>query len=166
MNVARFVVVVFAFVCLLPVSGLAQSAEVSGGFQHVIASSEGLSVQFPGWVASVGGYASPNVAVVGEVSGGYGSFRGISIKNHTFMGGAHFLVPSSPVFVRALAGLERSAAVGVSSTAFAIQPGIGVDVPFGTGNSAFRITGGYRHAFHDGGGTHDLVLTAGIAAKF
>lgn len=168
MTVVRLVVVCFAVVCLLPVSGFAQSAEVAGGYQFTAAFAEDASQQFPGWVASAGAYATPGVAVVGEVSGGYGIFRGATIRNHTFLGGAHFLLPSSPVFVRALAGVENFRAGGaLSSTAFAVQPGIGVDAAFrNSTNTAFRITGSYRYAFHAGGGTHDLLLTIGIAAKF
>ena len=155
-------------VLLLASNAAGQTAEFSAGYEHVMARGGGgtanpFSLNFPGWNVSGGAYLSDRAALVGSVSGHYHDAGDVFVV----LGGGQVGLGNSNVFARLLAGVERASVVlddfSVHSTAFAFQPGIGVDIPFGA--TALRLSGNYRHALHDGVRSHDLVVSVGFVVK-
>ncbi len=161
----RSLLVVFTAVAVfLPASNAdGQAAEFSAGYEHVMVRAAGETTNFPGWNVSGGTYLGDRVALVGGVSGHYHRVGDVLVV----LGGGQVGLGNSNVFARLLAGVERASVVfddfSVHSTAFAFQPGIGVDIPFGA--TALRLSGNYRHALHEGVRSHDLVMSVGFVVK-
>ena len=130
------------------------TVDVAGGyaFSHII-DNEGTSLP-AGWFASVGGYLTPHVAIVGEGTGAYKSesltfsnagltfSADVKLRLYTFQAGPRFASRSgsTTVFGQVLAGGATISASGsatglgfnrssdTSKTYFAFTPGGGVDV--------------------------------------
>ena len=178
-------------VLLCPLTAYAQdlpAGEFAAGYQHVFATSDSGTAQFPGWSVSGGGYVTDSLAIVGMVAGGYGSttvryteqgnfgttiYRSEALDTsvYQFMGGVHYAYRGDRVtpFGRFLAGLERSAVgesgLTYSESVLAISSGAGVDIRM-TPQTAVRVAGDYRYGFYEGGGTNDLTFTVGLVVGF
>lgn len=151
-------------VCSLAGSASAQgvpAAELSAGYQFLRLDDESLGV---GWYVDIAGNWSDTLAIVGQVSGSYGSiddFVEVDINAHSFLGGVRFSGRSNPdlvPFVHALVGIIRVSAgtsvVGVnvseSDSSGALQLGGGVTIKTGA-KLGVRLGADYVRAFEEGG---------------
>ena len=128
---------------------------------------------FPiGWAFAVGGNVTNWMAIVGEVGGGYKSLTEfgteVTIKEHTFLGGVKFASRRSPAavpFVQVLTGVDNIGAgvlgVTVSTNAFALQTGGGVDIRMGS-KAGPRIQGDYRLLSKDGDYANEYRFAVGV----
>lgn len=107
-----------------------------------------------GWVAALAGNFTDWFAILGEVGGNYKSFDAggmdVDVKIHSFMAGARFTnrrsagaLPFGQVLVGAARTIGTVIGISRSTTAFAIQPGGGVDIGVGP-RVAIRLQGDYR----------------------
>ena len=128
-----------------------------------------------GWVGAATVHATDWLAIVGEVGGNYRTFEAFDVELdlsvHNFMGGPRFGAPLGRVtpFGQILFGSARAAASALgeneSESAFAWQPGGGVDIAMGRG-VALRVQGDYRSITSDGETTGQVRFAAGVAFGF
>ena len=126
----------------------------------------GAAMTFRGWLSAVadasGSYATVN---------GFASDTHLSV--HAVMGGARASAKIGRVteFLQALAGPTRAAGsrfgVAESTTAFAVQPGIGLDVPLGRRMAArAELDARYIHSKPDGNEAgHQIRFVAAIVLR-
>ena len=136
------------------------STEVYGGYSFLLDPGNAVLAitardnKYPlGWAAGVAHPISDWLAAVGEAAGHYKSRTSfntdVSLSFHSFLGGARASARIGPLteFVQLLAGAVngRGSAFGidVSTTAFAVQPGGGIDYPL-TRRLAARLELDYR----------------------
>jgi len=164
--------VLATIVCLCAPAALADTPKVEIGAGYAFLRDQELKESFSlGWVASVAGNLNDWLGVVGEVGGNYGKVVHFDVSVHSFMGGLRFSSrrgASAVPFFQALAGVARS---GIdlprgseSSTDFAIQPGIGVDIE-ASEKLAFRIGGDYRLIFSEGDKASQFRIHVGIVFR-
>jgi len=128
-----------------------------------------------GWVGAATVHATDWLAIVGEVGGNYRTFEAfgeeLDLSVHSFMGGARFGAPLGNVtpFGQILFGSARASASVVghseSESAFAFQPGGGVDIAMGR-RVALRVQGDYRSISSDGDTSGEVRFAVGVAFGF
>jgi hypothetical protein len=135
-----------------------------------------LEETFPvGWLVALTGHFTPNFAFVGEVGGSYKTidFDGddVSFRVYSFLGGVKFQSreASFTPFAQALLG---AAVAGVSfagesesTTAFAVQPGAGIDFRLNDSLS-MRLQGDYRFITSEGESSNEFRFAVGIVFPF
>lgn len=119
---------------------------VSGGYQYMLDKSWEEKLD-KGWIASVAWKVGEITALVAEGSGSYGKLAGtnFTIERYGILGGIKFQSGGEGPrpFIQLMAGLSRQAGdVGVVN-GLALQPGGGVDLPFGE-KLSLRVFGDYR----------------------
>jgi hypothetical protein len=119
---------------------------ITGGYQYMLDKSWEEKLD-KGWVAAVAYKIGEITSVVAEGSGSYGKLTGTNwtIERYAFLGGIKFQVGGEGPrpFVQFMAGLSRQAGdVGIVN-GLALQPGGGVDLPFGE-RLSLRVFGDYR----------------------
>src|SRR5262245_22465883 len=139
MRASRCLLVVLVIVSSLPVRASAQSTrawEIAGGYQTVDDSLDRVTLR--GWTADAAVRLMPWLSAVGETGAARRTVFEIELRQFALLGGARAAARIGPLteFVQLVAGLSRSGStvLGESqneSNAFALQPGIGVDVPLG-----------------------------------
>lgn len=159
-------------------SAQAPSGEVAAGYQFMRDSE--LDLSFPaGWFVSAGGHVSELLEIVGEVSGSRKGeadlFSSADITVLTFMAGPRYSRHGGTIepFAQVLFGGARASAsldiLGVSGsdseTAFAVQPGAGVDVTL-TDSLSGRLMVDYRRIFFEGEATNEVRVGVGIVVGF
>jgi hypothetical protein len=129
-------------------SGFAQDTpvvDVGVGYSFLrINEGEGLNMP-AGWLASIAGRTTNWLSVVGEIAGNYKSESGETFSVHTFQGGIRVLARQNPnvrPYGQFLLGGANASGGGGSDTEFSIEPGGGVDFPFG-GQTAARVGIGF-----------------------
>lgn len=129
-----------------------------------------------GWVAAVAGNINDWFAILGEVGGNYKSFNAggvdVDVKVHTFMAGARVAdrrsakaTPFGQVLVGTGRGTGSALGISRSTTAFAIQPGGGVDIAVRP-NVAIRLQGDYRALRDEGETFGEFRFAAGVVFGF
>ena len=185
-------VVGIASVVGLPSAAAAQDApalEIAGGYQ--LMRDFDIDESFPaGWFVSGAGSLTDNIAIVGEVAGSHKRDSGAPLPHigglfpdsrtdHdilTFLGGVRLRARSGPVipFAQVLIGAARTTlharATGfdasTTDTAFALQPGGGVDIPL-SDNVAARAMVDYRRlVYRDHQDISQVRLAVGIVVGF
>ena len=170
------------FLVGMPEIAVAQSTpavEIAGGYQ--INWDNDVDGSFPtGWFVSGAGFLTDNLAIVGEVSGSYKSesdgFFTADLDLHTYLAGARFSSRAGAVtpFGQVLVGAAKASGrlggfVGfeerASETAFAAQPGGGVDIHL-TEAIAARVMFDYRRIFFEGEANDEIRVAAGIVFGF
>ena len=149
-------IAVFPFLCLALLALTPARAEaqidllprltITGGYQYLLDKSWDEKLD-KGWIAAVAYKIGEITSVVAEGSGSYGKLTGTNwtIERYAFLGGIKFQVGGEGPrpFVQFMAGLSRQAGdVGIAN-GLALQPGGGVDLPFGERLSV-RVFGDYR----------------------
>lgn len=148
----------FLFAC----GALAQATKVDlfGGYQY---SHPDGGPNLNGWNAALTGNVTRHFGVTGDFSGTYGG--GGSIYTFAFgptvSGGS-----AARPFAHALFGGARLAAGGLSTTAFVMMVGGGLDI--GRRNLAFRVVQGDWMIFHENGFTdkNNVRVSTGIVLRF
>ena len=121
---------------------------ITGGYQYMLDKSwEGSEKLDKGWMAAVAYKIGEITSVVAEGSGSYGKVIGTNwtIERYGILGGVKFQVGGEGPrpFVQFMGGLSRQAGdVGIVN-GLALQPGGGVDLPFGERLSV-RVFADYR----------------------
>jgi hypothetical protein len=121
---------------------------IEGAIGYAFMHDQDSSLDFPyGWIASVGGYATNWLMLVGEVGGSYttqsSDLVDVALKQHTFTTGPRLTVPAASrfaPFTQVLVGIAHgSLDVDVPGlnfvargTNFIVSPGGGVDLNFST----------------------------------
>jgi opacity protein-like surface antigen len=109
---------------------------------------------------------------VGEVGGNYKSITvlgtSIDLNVHSFLAGARFASRQNPSYMpfgQFLVGAARASAgvlgVSESNTAFAFQPGAGVDIAL-TEKVGVRVQGDYRAIRDEGQTTSEFRFAVGV----
>ena len=119
-----------------------------------------------GWVVSVGAPIKGSLlSVVGEFAGNYNREEGETLWLYTVQGGVRLSRPANASgvmpFGQILAGVMAVGCCGESDSAFALEPGGGVDVAVGR-RLAVRVGASVPLVFSDGDTGHSLRLQAGI----
>ena len=119
---------------------------ITGGYQYMLDKSWDEKLD-KGWVAALAYRIGEITSVVAEGSGSYGKLTGTNwtIERYALLGGIKFQVGGEGPrpFVQFMAGLSRQAGdVGIVN-GLALQPGGGVDLPFGD-RLSLRVFGDYR----------------------
>jgi len=164
----------------VPSVAVAQNAgEIAGGYQFM--RDFALDENFPaGWFVSGAGNLSDNIALVGEVSGSQKSESFFDVTADAdilaFLGGVRVGASAGPVipFAQVLVGGARAKVTlrgfgereSSSETAFALQPGGGVDIPFAENVSARAMVDYRRIFFHDDSGANEVRVAVGIVVGF
>ena len=180
----RLIAAALVLGCLSAPSARAQTdipkVEIGVGYQYLYDKQAGEGTSFPaGWVASLTGNVNDWLGLMAEFSGSYKTVTELGVENkfsvHTFMGGLKFAkyAPRGAAFFQMLAGgakLKTSAeapgaSLELSTTKFAIQPGIGLDGRL-TDHLRVRIGGDYRLIFTDVEKTNEWRAHAGFVITF
>ena len=124
-----------------------------------------------GWVFSAAGHIGRVVSLVGEVGGNYRTLTfgdsNVDLSMHTFLGGIRVRREhrAATPFVQVLAGMARAAGssegASESDSAFALQPGGGVDFRV-TDRFAVRVQGDYRYIAEGRAQLHEFRAAAGL----
>lgn len=121
---------------LISIPGWAQEsypkAEVFGGFSisSIAAGTPSTRTSFYGWQASVNGNLHRRLGIVGDLGGQYKSLAGIGISNYQYLFGPQISMRQEKVtpFVHTLFGVNRTSALGASSTNLGLGIGGGLDI--------------------------------------
>jgi hypothetical protein len=152
----RIVVLPFLCLTLLAITPARAEAQIdllprltiTGGYQYLLDKSWEDGKKFDkGWMAAVAYKIGEITAVVAEGSGSYGKLASTpwTVERYAVLGGIKFQAGGEGPrpFVQFLGGLSRQAGdVGVVN-GLLVQPGGGVDLPFGERLSV-RVFGDYR----------------------
>ena len=139
MRAPQSVVVVIVIISSLTARASAQSTrswEIAGGYQTVDDPLDRVTLR--GWTADAAVRLMPWLSAVGETGSARRTILEIELRQLALLGGARAAARIGPFteFVQLVAGLSRSGSTILGenrneSDAFALQPGIGVDVPLG-----------------------------------
>jgi len=127
------------FLCAArPAAAQPRAAEISGGYSFVHDAKNDISLP-AGWIAGGAFSITPWLAAAADVSGSYKSEEAFGVelrfRTHGILGGArvHARLGRVTEFAQLLAGVVRGngTAFGFTDTtsAFAVQPGAGLDYP-------------------------------------
>lgn len=125
-----------------------------------------------GWVAAVAGNLNDWFAIVGEVGGNYKSIDilgiDIDLNVHSFLAGPRFAgrqstkaTPFGQILVGAARASGGAFGISASRTAFAIQPGGGVDIAVSP-NVGIRLQGDYRAIRDEGETSNEFRFAVGV----
>ncbi len=114
---------------LAPAAAQAQKYDLFAGYSFARFEQLGGDENTSGWEASLAYKFTPYVAVVGDVTGNYGTLFQKSMNAHNYYIGGQIMLPSrySP-FVHVLLGGMRVSIPGVAHTAFSTEWGGGLDI--------------------------------------
>jgi len=152
-------IVLAAVTCLAASPARGQNAEggdVAVGYSFMAVTDSDVSTLPVGWVISGSWRVNRLVSLAGQAAGNYRQAFGELLGLHTFMAGVR-LSPARPgvrAFGEVLAGAVAGSCCN-SATYFAIEPGGGVEFPFGY-RTAARIGAGVP-VIVDGGGSSAFV---------
>jgi hypothetical protein len=172
MRARRSVLAVLIIVSSLPVRASAQSTrawEIAGAYQAIDDSLDRVTLR--GWTADAAVRLLPWLSAVGETGAASRTVFEIELRQFALLGGARAATRIGPFteFVQLVAGLSRSGSTILGESrnegnAFALQPGIGVDVPLGAPFAArFQVDGRwlFSGAFVSDD-RHEVRLVAGL----
>lgn len=139
MRVSRCTLVVLVIISSPPARASAQSTrawEIAGGYQTVDDPLDRVTLR--GWTADAAVRLVSWLSAVGETGAARRTVFEIELRQFALLGGARAAARIGPFteFVQLMAGLSRSGSTILGDSvnegnAFALQPGIGVDVPLG-----------------------------------
>src|SRR4051812_31604462 len=109
-------------------------AEVFGGFSLSSMGNSGVvpstRTQFYGWQGAVNGNLTRNLGIVADMGGQYKSIAGVSVNNYQFLFGPQISMRKDKVtpFAHMLFGVNRTSALGLSSSNLGLGVGGGLDL--------------------------------------
>jgi len=152
--------------CTLQAQILQDKLEVFAGYSYVRFHNTPSTSQ-NGWEVSGQYNWKPWLGGVGDVSGVYGQYGGISIAIHTYLAGPEVNYPwrISP-FAHLLLGAGHRSGSGITDTSFAYALGGGADARLGYGFSWRVIQYDYLPTHFFGVKQHNRRISTGIVFRF
>ena len=130
-----------AWLCLaVPAAAQPRAVEISGGYTFVHDAKNDISLP-AGWIAGGAVAITRWLAAAADVSGSYNTEEAfgatLHFRTHAIVGGGrvHAKLGRATEFAQLLAGIVRGSGTSFgftdTTTAFALQPGVGLDYPLG-----------------------------------
>jgi hypothetical protein len=123
-----------------PAAAQPRAVEIAGGYTFVHDAKNDISLP-AGWVAGAAVAITPWLAAAADVSGSYTTEDAfgaeLRFRTHAIVGGGrvHARLGRATEFAQLLAGIVRGSGTALgftdTTTAFAVQPGVGFDYPLG-----------------------------------